>query len=199
MTRRGDSLDLEAELRRLLQEAENEGVAPPNALAASLAKLLLDHGSQEAAPSTERADAAYAKALLLAQAAALLGTEADSTPRSPPGMDAAIHALLAGECQRLRQRLARTEAELESMHEGALVARAVSVSLEPADPDQAPWSARRQREHLDRIADLIAAFRGSLQWRIGHRTVALIERLLRRKSQPTALDAAEALARSELP
>jgi hypothetical protein len=197
-----DIAELERLLDRLLlgegtDESENRVMLAGDVLGRALLA-----GSPD--PSSSALDeAAFQRCVVIAAATALL-QHRQLANDGPEARDAGIAQLvLSAECRRLRQQLGRTQLDAAQWRDRALASRNCdAVDIEPrTDRSVAdlPWSKHQEEQRCQRIAFLIGEFKRSWHWHIGHAVVTLAERLLGRSGKPTALDAAEALARSELP
>lgn len=201
-----DAKDI-AELDRLLNRVLSVGPSGATGAGKAATELRANIGGfAEALPNSAKGDidGAFERSVALASALAVLNADAEAVNATDERLGRAINLLLASECRRLRGALAKAELDNAQWREQAIAAvgkAAESVAPSEDTPDDdPPWDPhrpRQQRQQLDQIADLISAFKGSVQWRIGHGVVALAERLLRRQSRPTALDNAETLARSD--
>ncbi len=193
-----DIAELDRLLDRLLAD-QPEGDAPRARSTPALRASLMD----AIAAQDSHADRPFERSVALASALAVLDSGRSNDEDHDARLGRATNLLLAMEVRRLRSAHARAELDAaqwrERMVEATCESAAGSAANATSEDDSPPWDPRRQRQKLDQIADLIGAFKGSLHWRIGHAVVAVAERLLLRKSRPTALDAAESLARSDSP
>lgn len=197
-----DIAELERLLDRILLDEDAGRTGELVARAGELLGRTLSRGANDVLASSSADEASFQRCVVIASAIAVLQSGL-AAEESEVRSSCIANVVLSAECRRLRQHLGRTQIEATQWRERSLASRVAGAasagfgaSVEAVGCTLPPPVAQQERE---RIAVLIGAFKRSWHWRIGHAVVTLAEGLLRRQSKPTALDAAEAIARSESP